>query len=284
MTVCRRTNSSSFRYAGEFLNVFSSTSTLSLSLSLSLPPVIGNSLNTRILWGLLNSFYPIKTMNSSALPENEDTAIAAAADVAWANLARTIGNRNLAPAEVRAAVLAVYGIRWNRAVLRALTTDRINRDHARLRNSDFPEQEYGRLSAFLKDAYAASSAFPVELLEWRTLAAQISLDMSAGWEAVLQTAIFLRAQGMLTPFRLGVLSPAEFFPLSEIPPNAALFRPDEPSLALQRPLQQRGRFSFLTKLPLIRRHWSKPWMPIPPSMAALLLAQVGRSILLRPIN
>ena len=159
------------------------------------------------------------------LLENEDTAVEEASDLAWSHLPRTIGHRTHTPAEMRVAVLAVYGIRWNRAVMCALTTNRINRDLARLRNSDdFPLREYERLSTFLKDAYAASPTCPVELLEWRTLAGQIRLDISAGWEAVLATATFLHAQGLPSTFHLGSLSPAEFYPLSEISPNAALLR------------------------------------------------------------
>ena len=48
------------------------------------------------------------------------------------------------PAEIRKDVLADYGIRWSRAALSAISTDRINHDLARLRNSDIPEQEYER--------------------------------------------------------------------------------------------------------------------------------------------
>ena len=103
---------------------------------------------------------------------------------------------------MRLAVRAVYGIRWNRAALTSLTTGRINYDLARLRNSEFPEMEYERLPTFLKGAYAASSAFPADLLEWRTIAGQIRIDLSAGAGAVLTSATFLLAQGLSNPLHL----------------------------------------------------------------------------------
>ena len=163
-------------------------------------------------------------MTSSVSLENTDTAIATSADIARLHLARIIGNRNHTTSEMRKASLAVYGIRWNRDVLTTLSTDRINHDLARLRHSEFPEKEYERSPSFLKESYSASSSSPVELLEWRTLAAQIRLDLSEGWEAVLQAATFLHSRGLSTPFHLGALSPAEFYPLSAICPNAALLR------------------------------------------------------------
>ena len=157
--------------------------------------------------------------------EDSDAAISAAADIAWPHLARVIGERNHTTDEMRKAALAAYGIRWNRAVLETLITDRVNFDLSRLPKSDFPEMEYDRLSSFLKEAYSASDPLPSELLEWGTLAGQIRLDLSAGRGAVLQAATFLQAHGLSTPFHLGVLPPAEFYPLSEDFPNAALLRP-----------------------------------------------------------
>ena len=149
-------------------------------------------------------------MTSSVSLENTDTAIATSADIARLHLARIIGNRNHTTSEMRKASLAVYGIRWNRDVLTTLSTDRINHDLARLRHSEFPEKEYERSPSFLKESYSASSSSPVELLEWRTLAAQIRLDLSEGWEAVLQAATFLHSRGLSTPFHLGALSQLNF--------------------------------------------------------------------------
>ena len=127
----------------------------------------------------------------------------AAADIVWPHMALTIGHRAHTPAEMRVAVLAVYDIRWNRAFICALAAGRINHDLARLRNSDdFPEKEYERIATCLHHAYAASFAFPVDLLEWRTLEGQILTDLSEGWEAVLATDTFLHAHGFPTPLHL----------------------------------------------------------------------------------
>ena len=188
--------------------------------------------------------------------ENEDTALEAAADLARPHLSRTIGHRSHTPAEMRVAALAVYGIRWNRAVMCALTTNRISRDLDRLRNSDdFPLMGYERLTTFLKDAYSASSSFPVDHLEWRTLAGQIRLDISAGWEAVLATATFLYAQGAPAPFHLGSLSPSAFYPISEISPNAVLLRSIWTDARAKSSPPTQGLSSPLTILRWIRPPW-----------------------------
>ena len=182
--------------------------------------------------------------------------MAAAADLVWSRLARTIGHRAHTPAEMRVAMLAVYGIRRNRAVMRALTTNRINRDFDRLRNSDdFPLREYERLTTFLKDAYAASSSFPVELLEWRTSAGKIRLDISDRREAVLATATFLYAQGAPAPFHLGSLSPSAFYPISEISPNAVLLRSIWTDARAKSSPPTQGLSSPLTILRWIRPPW-----------------------------
>ena len=154
--------------------------------------------------------------------ETADTAITAASDIAWSHLARTIGCHTTA--QLRQAVLAVSGIRWSGAVLNAIAANRINFELSRLRNSEFPEREYERLSSLLKESYAASSAFPPELLEWRTLAIQLRLDVAHGWDALLNVANFLQSKGPTTPYHLGVLSPAEFRPFSETSPNGAILR------------------------------------------------------------
>ena len=85
-------------------------------------------------------------MNTSLIPEKVDTATAAAATIVWDNLARQINSKTGTPDKLKTAVLAVYGLTWNRAVLAAVSTDRICNVLALLRNSSIPRQEYDRLA------------------------------------------------------------------------------------------------------------------------------------------
>ena len=65
-------------------------------------------------------------MNTNIPCENMDMAGAAAATLVWGNLARRINSRDAKAATRRAAAIAVYGISWNRSVITALTTNRID--------------------------------------------------------------------------------------------------------------------------------------------------------------
>ena len=122
-------------------------------------------------------------------------ARAAAAKLVWGNLARQINSRDATAATLRAAAIAVFGIRWNRSVSTALAANRINDVLDLLkRYIPFLAREYDRLSQFLKDSHAASTVFPPDLFEWRRLAEQLRLELSFGREAILATSVFLNAQ------------------------------------------------------------------------------------------
>ena len=120
--------------------------------------------------------------------------------------------------------MAVYGIRWNRAVFTTIAANRINHAIALLRNSTFPRTEYARLAAFLSESYSADFSSPPELAEWHSVAAQLRLELSHGWDAALQAAIFLKTRGVRKPFDLGVRTLAEFQPIADGFQNAALIR------------------------------------------------------------
>ena len=94
---------------------------------------------------------------SSILPvENLDTAAAAAGKVVMEKLNRQLGQRDISARELPQALIPLYGITWNRAVINLVAKDSINQLFVRLRNSPLPRAEYGRLSSFFKKAYGAA--------------------------------------------------------------------------------------------------------------------------------
>ena len=153
---------------------------------------------------------------------NRASAVAAESDIVWPNLARTVGYRASAAAELRQAAIAVYGIRWNRAVITAIANNRNNHVLALLRNSGVPLNEYARLSDFLYESYSEAFSAPPELEEWRPAAAQLLLELPRGWGSVVHASISLRPHGILKPFEMGVLTPSESQPISDGFQNAAL--------------------------------------------------------------
>ena len=92
-------------------------------------------------------------MSTRISEDSLDTAAAAVAGIVRSHLTRTIGQSASANAELRTDVTACYGVRWNRAVITAIATNRTNRVLAFLRNSGFPRTEYERLAAFLLESY-----------------------------------------------------------------------------------------------------------------------------------
>ena len=170
---------------------------------------------------------PIYPGMSTNIPcENMDIARASAGELVWDNLVRQINSRDVTAATVRSAAIAVYGIRWGRSVITALTAKRIADVLALLqRYTPFPAREYGRLAPFPKDSYAVSTSSPPDLFEWRRLAEHLRLDLSLGWEVILATAVFLQAQGIPMPFVLGALPPADLQPLIKVPPNLSCYEP-----------------------------------------------------------
>ena len=143
------------------------------------------------------------------------------AKIAWDNPARLIGARDMGDAALRTAVISVYGISWNRAAIATPITNHINDAVALLllllRNSSFPYREYGRLAFPLKDSYTVATNFMNELTDRHRIADQLRLELSFGWGAIVDTALFLQTQDIPPPFNLGALSPSDFQPLTTEP-------------------------------------------------------------------
>ena len=96
-------------------------------------------------------------MNTALPPENADISTAAAAAVILGSVSRQIGTPEMTASATSAAIRPVYGVVRNRTVIDKITTDRINKVLARLRNSALPPTEYHRLTAMLLEAYHSAN-------------------------------------------------------------------------------------------------------------------------------
>ena len=177
---------------------------LRVRLTVVLPPLI--------------SFFLLK-MSSNLPVENLDAAVAAAASVVLETMSRQVGQRDISARELSHALIPVYGLTWNRAVINCVAKDSINNLFGRLRNSARPRAEYGRLSAFFKKAYVAACTFPAELGGWRILAERCRLEMSIGWPAILSAATPLAGKGIGQPLSLAAVPLSSVFALCEGSPG-----------------------------------------------------------------
>ena len=158
---------------------------------------------------------------------NADTASAAAAKIILADVIRTTKKEDASAAFLVKAVLPLYGVVWNRAVIAIVTADptlSINKLLQHLRSSNFPSNEYKRLAAFFKQAFSAAASFPAELYDWKVLAERFRLDSSFGWDALLDSCNFLAATGICSPKALAILTAADFYDLSIKSPFPAVAR------------------------------------------------------------
>ena len=157
---------------------------------------------------------------SSILPvENLDTAAAAAGKVIMGKLNRQLGQRDISARELSRALIPLYGITWNRAVINLVVKDSINNLFVRLRNSPLPRAEYDRLSTFFKKAYATACSLPPDMVEWRVLAERFRSEMSLGWTVILSAVTSLAGKGIEKPLDLAEVPMSAVFALCEGTPH-----------------------------------------------------------------
>ena len=97
--------------------------------------------------------------------DNRDFAVAAAASLVWSNLSRSIAGTLTPAKKIAQAIIPVYGIAWNKAVITQLNrAENMDPILCKLRNPLLPRSEYERLANFLNEAFAAVGAIPPNLL------------------------------------------------------------------------------------------------------------------------
>ena len=107
---------------------------------------------------------------------NRDSALGAAAALIWSNLIRVVADREAPARLVSQAMKPVYGIAWNRAVIKLVKGEVANDTLCKLRGSLLPRREYGRLAIFLKGDFSAASELPPELLKGGPFQSGIALN------------------------------------------------------------------------------------------------------------
>ena len=138
---------------------------------------------------------------------NADFARAESAEIVLDTISQQLGAPGLSSAAMAQILGPLYGISWNRHIMGLVTTDRIDKLMRRLRNPKLKQLEYYRLSALSQQAYAAATAFPQELREWKALADRSRLDEPHGREAVLAAVTFLLGRGTPSPKQLTEVHP-----------------------------------------------------------------------------
>ena len=159
---------------------------------------------------------------------NADSAASEAAGLVWGHLARQVADPNATATKLARALVPVYGVTWNRAVITSTAvggTTEINRVCCLLRNSNLARSEYGRLVAFVLEAYSYSSLFPPEMSEWRELAHRHRLEMHFPWGQLLAISLQLVSAGFPLPSNLDEVNIAELHAMASAPPSRWLAEP-----------------------------------------------------------
>ena len=147
-------------------------------------------------------------MNTVIPTENIDLARAASAVIILDDLMKKLNTAGLLPSAIPPLLIPVYGITWNRRVLAAVTTKKINDLCKQLRNLQLKRSEYDRLTAFFKQAFITAAHLPPEFREWEVLAERFRLDLQHGWPNILATLTFLAARGIPSPQLLAQIESA----------------------------------------------------------------------------
>ena len=158
------------------------------------------------------SFFPFQ-MNAAIPTENIDLARAESAIIILDDLTKKLGTIGLSPSAIPQLLIPLYGITWNRRVLAAVTTKRINQLCQLLRHLKLKCSEYERLTAFFKQAFITAAQLPPEFREWEVLAERFRLDLQYGWPNILAVLTFLAARGLPSPQLLAGILPEGLEPL-----------------------------------------------------------------------
>ena len=136
-----------------------------------------------------------------------EVAQEAAATLVVDHLSKVLGAPTLHKSALIQAVIPFYGVNWNRKILTAITTNRLNHELNRLKRADFPAKEYERLADFLLMAYQAHGFFPPGTEEWQMLAERFRIDASHEWDEIAAVIPFLEGRGFISPPQLSDVQP-----------------------------------------------------------------------------
>ena len=140
---------------------------------------------------------------------NHDTAVSAAAHLAFGRAWRNAFSSNATGHSISAALVPLFGISWTKKVIIDVKTNRINELLAKIRNVDIPRADYDRLADLFKLAFFCPTCFPPEWEEWPTTAERYRLDRRHSWQNLASVASQFISDDVNSPFELAVLEAAE---------------------------------------------------------------------------
>ena len=142
--------------------------------------------------------------------EKSNIATISAADLLLARAERLIKSPDSSLRNLRAAILPLFGIQWNKQIICAITTNRLNSLLQMLRNRNLDSGTYDKLANFWQDAFHISTAHPPEWLAWLPLIQRFRLNDRFSWTTLYDTLPFLNMKGYLSPEDLAVLTSSVF--------------------------------------------------------------------------
>ena len=137
-----------------------------------------------------------------------DIATAEAAKLVLSKLEKVLSDTKAPCKLIQNAIIPVFGIRWDQAVYRRVTRNRLCSILCSLRNSKLDKETYRRVSLLWSTASETVSDFPQAWSDWRVAIERFNLDDEvklSEWVEIIDT---YRKNGWLSPQTLALV-PAE---------------------------------------------------------------------------
>ena len=136
---------------------------------------------------------------------NHDTAVIAAAhlafDHAWRNAFASEATWN----SISVALVPLFGISWGEKITTAVKTRRINAILAKIRNTAAPRADYDRLADLFKLAFSTPTDFLPEWEERRTIADRYRLGRRNPWSTLAAAVSEFITAEVNSPFDLDAM-------------------------------------------------------------------------------
>ena len=136
---------------------------------------------------------------------HRELATAAAASLVLTNLKRQLNDLAAPSHKLEAAIFPVFGIRWDRSVIRKIGSKMLTELLCSLRNSKLSASSYNRVRDLWVSALTNDSSFPPAWEPWRSLIERFNLDDETTWDTWFQVVDDMVKRGWVTPSHLAVI-------------------------------------------------------------------------------
>ena len=124
-------------------------------------------------------------------------ATIAASDLVLKNVERTLRDTSTPINRIRAALVPLFGIQWNKQVICGLAANRFNDILKKLRNRGIDTTSYDKLAALWQDAFTVSTAQPPKWKMWVPLIQRFRLPERFTWPTIHEELPLLHQKGVL---------------------------------------------------------------------------------------